>query len=405
MKESEISLFRDIPLYNKVIESRNNFHTDMNSLPLFSKEMIARNFPLGFMNKNMEKAISDGQIEYATTSGTSGLQINIIRNKNWWVAEYQRAYNKNRKLAGITEKNPRIAFLTTAVCSSGVCYISNPSYQERINGNFLSLNSTVDPNTWTKKDIRRIHHELLDYNPGVLQVDPFYLLIFLRKWETNFPNEDLFQPLAIVFSYEYLSRGCKKFISEHYACDLFTAFGSTELGFLFIENENHEMVRATHHEIIEFLPTNDHIREIVVTSWKNKYMPFMRYSTCDLIEVAQEKLSANGRVNTDNLGNIIFHGRKKDLFYGTEKRPISIAMIDDAIFHAMPNLLMYRIKITLSNTFIIEGVISGNTEKAILDVSLQEALSELDAMFSNVIFMQVPSISPSISGKFSLISH
>lgn len=403
MKENEINLFHDIPLYTKIIEDRKPIYNDITDLPFFSKDEIARNFPSGFMNRNLEQAISKEQVEYATTSGTSGLQLNIIREKFWWTEEYKRAYGKNKTLANITKDNPRIALLTTAVCSSGVCYITNPTYQERINGFFLSLNTTADPNTWAEKDILRIHNEMNEYQPGVLQVDPFYLLIFLQKWKRYFPHKKHFQPQAIVFSYEYLSLGCKKFISENYQCCLFSAFGSTELGFLFIENENHDMVRTTRQEIIEFIPIMDNIFEISVTSWKNKFMPFMRYLTGDLIEIKNRSLLNPGRIDIDNFGSVVFHGRKKDMFYDTSEKPISIATMDHTIFQAAPELIMYKIKITITGDLIIEGIIKDQKGKNKIESSLSKALLTLDTRIRKVSFIPVHSISPSISGKYSLL--
>ncbi|AJC68478.1 MULTISPECIES: hypothetical protein [Dickeya] len=405
MLKFDANLFSNIPLYKDFINEDGLSISKIKSLPFFSKEDIARDFPSGFMNADLKNAINDSNVEYATTSGTSGLQLNIIREKNWWIPEYQQAYSKNKQLSRIIDGNRRIAFLTTAVCSSGVCHISNPSYQERINFDFLSLNLTADPNSWTKEDILRMHNEIVDYSPGILQADPLYLLIFLMKWHKYFPDKILYQPSAIVLSYEYLHRGCKKFISDNYRCEVFSAFGSTELGFLFIEDENHDLVRTSESEIIEFIPVCENIYEVVVTSWKNKYMPFVRYTTGDLIELGENTALADGGIDFNKIGKMVFHGRKRELINGINNQKISISMIDDIIFNVEPDLVMYKIKIIKSDSVIIEGILKDRKPKERLALSFSKALSSFDTIFSQVKFIKVNSISPSTSGKFSLITY
>lgn len=129
----------------------------------------------------------------------------------------------------------------------------------------------------------------------------------------------------------------------------------------------------------------------------------MRYLTGDLIEIKNRSLLNPGRIDIDNFGSVVFHGRKKDMFYDTSEKPISIATMDHTIFQAAPELIMYKIKITITGDLIIEGIIKDQKGKNKIESSLSKALLTLDTRIRKVSFIPVHSISPSISGKYSLL--
>lgn len=381
------------------------------AIPMLEKKEIVKAFPHSYMTELVKQAINEGKIEYASTSGTSSEKLMLMRPSDWWKDEFQRGYNYCPTMAGYSMYKHRKACLSTAVCSGNTCFMSNPTYEERIIGNTLYLNSRADPNLWTQDDIRRIGEEMCIYGGELLEVDPVYLAIFLRMREQYGIDDELFQPKYITCSYELITQAHRDYIQSFYHCPVLSLFGSTELGVLFIQDELGAFHRCPERSIVELVPLDGrkHLYELVVTSWKNEYMPLLRYRTNDVVEIAQEDEGGDRQdkklkfMEHESLKIEKLHGRKNDAFYTTKGELVTIGMLDQEVSRCVHVPWQYQLEIN-TDRITFRYLFIEPTDSAF---HAEENFAFLRIWFPEttpIDFIAVESLRNEGSGKFRLVT-
>lgn len=355
------------------------------------KKDIVDNFPKNF-------AISEDDndnIEYATTSGTTSNRMEIIRKKGWWQEEYKRTYQNNLLLKEYLDKNYRKAIFTTAQCSNLICFMDKLPMEKRIINNTLYVNSTFNPWTWSKEDIEQITKELNLFKPYYLDADPVYLAIYLLLYKKYQIQEELYIPKVITLSYEYVSKNIRKYIEECYNTTILNLYGTTEFGYIFIEDEMGKMKLCPDLVNVKLEPIDDknNIYSLIIDSFKNEYMPLINYRVGDMIQATKEEyINFSDKKQVSRMA-----GREKDF----NKIKLPVTTIDD-IFSEYEDILIYQLQYISENKIIIryetknlQSIAREKEEELVLKIAkLNIGVPQIK---------HVQAISPERSGKFAII--
>ncbi len=371
--------FKELPIYK-----------NKKSGEFLVKKDIVDNFPKNFGISEKD----NDNIEYATTSGTTSNRMEIIRPKGWWQEEYKRTYQNNVLLKEYLENQYKKAIFTTAQCSNLICFMDKLPMEKRIIGNTLYVNSTFNPWTWTKEDIKQITKELNLFKPYYLDADPIYLAIYLLLYNKYKIQEKLYIPKVITLSYEYVNKNIRNYIEECYKTTVLNLYGTTEFGYVFIEENGKMKLCPDLIDVrLEPIDLNNDIYSIIIDSCKNEYMPLINYRVGDMIQATKDEY------NNFSKNKIISRmaGREKD--YNKIKLPVTI--IDD-IFNKYKDILVYQLQYVSENKLIIryetknfENLSKEDEDKLLLDIS------KLNIGEPQI--KHVQAISPERSGKFAII--
>ena len=355
------------------------------------KKDIVYNFPHNFN-------ISEGKnYEYATTSGTTSDRMEIIRKPNWWQEEYKRTYSNNEKLKKCFDSQLHKIIFTTAQCSNLVCFVEKPSMEKRTIGNTLYVNNTFNPWDWTKENIVEIINEINYFKPYYLDADPVYLAIFLYLKDKYNIKTKLYCPKIITLSYEFVTKNLKNYIAKHFKTDIRNLYGTTEFGYIFLENENGKMQLCKDLVEVRLLPVmpKNNLYSIIIDSFKNEYMPLLNYRVGDLVSATKDEYT-----NFEKDGIVTsMAGREKDLI----DNKISFSMIDNIINSISERILLYQFYFISDDICNFKYITIDNIELSDNEKSdIKEQLSIIG--FNSVLnFNKVDEISPEMSGKFSII--
>lgn len=373
------------------------------SLPIYknqvnkylTKKDIVSNFPHNF-------EIKEGiEYEYATTSGTTSDRMEIIRKPNWWKDEYKRTYSNEKKLEKYLEEKLHKVIFTTAQCSNLVCFVEKPSMEKRIIGTTLYVNNTFNPWDWTKENVQEIINEINYFKPYYLDADPVYLGVFLYLKEKYKIKTKIFTPSIITLSYEYVTDNLRKYISNYFKTDIRNLYGTTEFGYVFLEDEKGKMRICKDLIDIKLLPINDNknnnIYSIIIDSYKNEYMPLLNYKVGDLVQATSDEYE-----NFDKVGIVSkIAGREKDLI----DNKISFSMLDDIISSISNKILLYQFYFIDKNICNFKYITIDDSE--ILKSEREYIINKLKDIGLNIsiTFSKVEEISPEMSGKFSILKR
>lgn len=356
------------------------------------KKDIVTNFPQNFMITKNDK------YEYATTSGTTSDRMEIIRKVGWWQDEYRRTYSNNSRLNKYLEKSLHKIIFTTAQCSNLICFIDKPPLEKRIIGNTLYVNNSFNPWAWTKNDIEQITYEMNYFKPFYMDADPIYLSVYLFLKEKYEITTKLHIPQIITLSYEFVTENARKYINKYFNTSILNLYGTTEFGYIFLENDKGNMSVCKELVNIKLLPVDKkrQLYTLIVDSYKNEYMPLINYRVGDMVIATEEQF-----LNFDRKYEVTkMAGREKDLINGN----ISSSMIDEVI-GKNENILFYQMYFISNVKAILKYItINGEELNEIEESMILQALNEL-GLNINISFSLVTEIKPEMSGKFATIKR
>jgi phenylacetate-CoA ligase len=256
------------------------------ALPILTKAQLNGQFPMIWMTPGLRAAIAADEVEYASTSGTSGDRLQIVRDRNWWHLEYRRTYAVHPLLAMMDPAQTQKAVLTTSVCSSAVCWRDNPTYDQRIIGRTLHLNTAPDPNRWSAADVAQIVAEIDRWQPDYLDMHGGYGSILARKATAFGIAAPRHRPRVITVSYDFASSAARRQVEAFFGTRTHDLFGATEFGYAFVETDD-GFRPVVDSSAIELLPVAGRldVKRLVITTSKNRHMPLVRYETGDLLIV------------------------------------------------------------------------------------------------------------------------
>jgi phenylacetate-CoA ligase len=381
-----LSLLKDklslIPIYSYL---NNN-----NEVPILDKTDISRNFPDGWLSDDVREAIRVGDAEYVTTTGTNHDRMTLIRPPFFLMKQYFNIWSKHPELSLSWKNGCMRISLTTIRATQHVTKSINPSVKDRtFAGRALYINCSNDPKDWNRSELERMIEEIVDHSPYHLDGDPFYIAYLIKKLKQHKLWDSFPKPETVVHAYEFCTRNVSEYLHQNFKAPIVNLFGSTELGFLFSSSRNIKIESYFSDLDLELIPINkkDNIFSLIVTSFRNPYMPLVRYRTGDCVE------TLDGSNNPSKIVRVC--GREKELFKRRDGRFLAHANLDDVISKHYSNIFQYQIVVSSS------GVLFRYTtfdDSPVGSTGLTSVLEDILSVSCKVEFEE--SIAPGGSGKY-----
>ncbi len=379
----DYSLYKLLPIYKKTFQNES-------AVPILNKQDIVSNFPHDWLTPNIENEIKTGNVEWVSTSGTTSERMQIMRPLNWRAEQLTKTFDQHPLLKKFWDANMTRVSLTTAVCSQTACFKDDPGVEKRKIGNTLYINLSHDPHTWQKSDIERMLGEMKEYSPYFMDANPNYLSIFIKK-VLQFNLLDAFvYPLAITFGYEFTNQNIQYYLTNEFNIPIINIYGSTELGYLLMENNCGNMLDCSEKTLFEYqeVDSENRLYDLIVSSDKNPYMPLIRYKTGDCVQMSDKDTNVVHRVC----------GRTKEILK-TPQKIIPQAFFDDVIFQSSKNIPIYQLY-AFKSTYKLH--FTTLNDEPLCDQEFIKLSENLDNLLNaKCELIHRHSISPALSGKFT----
>lgn len=291
--------------------------------PLLMKRDLVQTLPKVWLPEGTElrAALAAGEIEIVETPGTAGARARVVWKKGALRAAEDRVLASlaaNPAGTSSSDRANNIAVLGPPTRGMGSCHSGDPTYDDRIEGDRLHLNSRQDPFFWTDLVMGRMLEEIERQQTNVIVADPVYateLALFANARGATLPVRDAFVftgSLAAASHEHAVKKVTNVPISEYY--------GTVETGPLLVKraglaasNEDAPWIPANDDVYLEYLPIPGAVPSVcrgaeagricvvVATTLTRAVTPLARFATMDLVE-----LDASG-------APIAMHGRAADV--------------------------------------------------------------------------------------------
>jgi phenylacetate-coenzyme A ligase PaaK-like adenylate-forming protein len=373
-------------------------------MPALTKNDIKEHFPGGMLpdGLNINRGLADGEIELVDTSGTTADRITNIWNQKWWDESERASWKFNSRFDRISYGRHREAILANPRNVGFESNDFNLSMEKRQLDRFLFLNEKTDPATWSPELMNRMVEEIEIFQPEVLEANPSLLARLCRFIAGK--GMSVFQPEAIVFTYEYITQLERRQIGNVFQAPMASSYGTTETGYVFMECEAGRLHQNTEFCRVDFQPFKTGfggplLGRILVTPFQNPWCYFIRFDTGDLATIEESGKCPCGRDSGIILSSL--NGRKANLTLTVEGKPVTLFDLDQAM-SGLPGIDQY--KLIQKDNFTYElHLVSGAHDKTGLERQAEKTLKELYGAKAEINVIFDADISPEISGK-SLIS-
>jgi phenylacetate-coenzyme A ligase PaaK-like adenylate-forming protein len=304
------------------------------ALPALTKKAIRENFPYGLLplGCNLDQALASKEINLVETSGTTDDKVTNIWNQKWWDASEKGSWQLNSLMSQITTGQHREAILVNPKNVGIKSDEIDLPMEKRQLGRFLYLNEKTDPLVWSNRLMDRMVEELNSFQPLVLEANPSYLARLSRYISAN--PQPVYQPLAIVFTYEYPTHFHRRQIESVFHSPLISSYGTTETGYVFMQCEKGLLHQNSDFCHVDFQPFTaaaggPRLGRILVTPLGNPWSFFLRFDTGDIVQLESHGLCPCGRSTGIILSAVA--GRKVNLTLTTAGRIVTLLELDNAL--------------------------------------------------------------------------
>ncbi|AKU96275.1 hypothetical protein AKJ09_02939 [Labilithrix luteola] len=263
-------------------------------LPLLTPAKIRATLPKAWLpeGRDVRAEMAEGKISVVET-GSGDARTRILWDGAWWRRQEDRALRVNpRMLSAMAGEMGayRDSVLWVPERGTGSCGAGDPSYEDRLEGARLHLNSRQDPAFWTESVMTRMLDELALHGTVGLLADPFYLDVLARHAISLGRKLDVkgFVALTRALTTSAHREAIGK-VHDH----VVDVFGAREAGILFVEAEDKKLHHAPSTTHVELLPAKvetpgaENVALVVVTTLDRDVQPLVRYVLGDLVEVAE----------------------------------------------------------------------------------------------------------------------
>jgi phenylacetate-CoA ligase len=376
----------------------------LSKFPFTEKKDIIENFPFNFIDTdkyNFSDLLDSGDVEIVESSGTSEDRIQVFRSKSFhdhWrylTGKGHRIYQENENLRG--------AILTTLNCSRTQCNLANLTFQERQMGGRLLLNRSKNPSLWTADEYKRILEEIEEYRPHILTAHPVYLM-YLERW---CQSEGVQRPKAeaVFLSYDYASLSHIKVAQRWSRTKVFFSYGLTEAFTVAMSCEEGTLHCIPDGCYVEIIENGKNVKpgemgEIVITSFRNEYMPILRYRTGDLaVAGLYENTCSCGR---KGMTITSLEGRLSEVTFSSGGEIISVGKLDRTV-SKVDSIDLYQVEQPSHEDIFLYLVANENYNKD-KEKELRYLLEELYGI-SNISISQVRHLKPTKTGKYRIVNR
>ena len=378
------------------------YPTDLrySAMPPLTKKDIREHFPNILPSyMNVEQGLASGEITLVTTSGTTDDKITNLWNQDWWDASERASWTLNSHMAECATGDHHEAILVNpknvGIASDDV---DLPMEKRRVS-RFLYLNEKTDPLAWSTLILNRMIAELDSFQPAVIEANPSMLARLCRYISST--GKKVFQPRAIVFTYEYPTVLHYRQIGDVFNVPMVSSYGTTETGYVFMQCEHGKFHQNTDFCRVDFEPFRpEHggplLGRILVTPLGNPWNYMLRFKTGDLARIDESGSCPCGRDSGIILSSI--EGRGVNLTLTCEGRLVTLAELDQKMI-TIAGVDEYKLVQTDSRTFLLH-VATRRADRATLSLECVETLKDLYGNEANVTVKFESAIAPEESGKY-----
>ncbi len=397
--------FENVPLYRewKHFDPGSNALLDerYDALPVLTKADMRSHFPLGLMpkQKNLEKGLLSGEIEYTFTSGTTSEKVVNIWNQDWWDRSEAASWKLDRTLSGLSypQKQAKLA----SSLNVGINCEEDLPMDHRILGNTLYLNEKTSILQWQPRHLKRMADELNTFRPVILEANPS-LLARLSWWALD-NGVEIVSPAAIVFTFEFSSAICLAAIRRVFPQAAFvSSYGSTETGFVMEQCEDGLLHQNTEFCRIDFQPVNARygdadVGQIVVSTFDNPWNVIVRFAVGDLIRLHKDGNCTCGR--SEGMLADAVEGRTANVTFSADGGLVTTKKLDDALA-AVSGLRDYHLEQKDGTHYMLEAVMAPGTHENDSRDAIHAVLERIYGK-NGIYHIQLPDrLLPGPAGKF-----
>jgi phenylacetate-coenzyme A ligase PaaK-like adenylate-forming protein len=377
--------------------------TRYQALPVLYKTQIRENFPAGLAppDHDVNRALENGEIGLAHTSGSSDISVTNIWNQKWWDSSERASWKLNSVARDIATGTHPEAILANPLNVGMPSDNGDLSMEERRLSRFLFLNEKTDPARWTPEHMDRMIEELEIFRPVILEANPSFLAKLSRYAIQH--DKKVYQPGLIVFTYEYPTRFHYRQINQVFNSPTASSYGSTETGYVFMQCEEGKFHQNTEFCRVDIQPLkqeygNSEIGRIIVTTFNNPWYYMLRFDIRDLARIDSSGKCACGR----NSGIILsaIEGRAISLTLTCDGKPVTLRTLDDAM-GALTDIDEYRLD-QVDFTRYVLTLVSQYPAKDNLTADATDILRSVYGEKAEVSIKYAEALSPEDSGKYSI---
>jgi phenylacetate-CoA ligase len=368
------------------------------AMPVLTKKEIRESFPQGLVPglRSVADGLHHGEIEYVQTSGTTEEKVTNNWNQAWWNASEIASWKLNTHTAHL-DGTQREAQLASAL-SVGFLSEKDLPMDARCLDRFLFLNEKVSAREWEDRHFQRMVRELADYQPEILEVNPS-LLARLCWWAFDH-GVPLYQPKAILLTYEFISALHVRSIRKVFQSPLVSSYGATEVGYVFMECEHGTMHQNTEFCRVDFQPVKpEHgsadLGRILVTTFGNSWVSLVRFDVGDLGRLDTRTACPCGRREGMRLAAI--EGRLTNVTFTTQGKMVTTKALDDALA-TIENLRDYFVEQNSGSDYAVKLVTIGSADRAMEEA--RAALRVLYGLGAKISLEVCRDLDPAASGKY-----
>ncbi len=270
----------------------------LRGLPLLTRDKVRPTLPKAWFpeGRDAKAELASGAVSIIEV-GAADSRVRVLFSPRWWREQEQRALRIHPRAASVFdgEVGPfREAVLWIPEKGTGSCGSGDPSYDERVEGVRLYLNSRQDPTFWTEPVMVRMLDELALHDTSALLADPFYLDVLARH--AAILNRRLDVRGFIATTRARATRAHREMLARVYSGAVIDVLGAREVGTLFVETPGaggaprmEHAPLGTHVELLRAkvpTPGAEDVALVVVTTLERDVQPLVRYVLGDLVQIA-----------------------------------------------------------------------------------------------------------------------
>ena len=319
----------------------NDYRALLAHLPLLGKQDVRLHFERFLADTvDVGTGLARNALEMTATSGTTSERVQVIADLelNALPDDYESIWAIDN-----VPDMPRTAIFTSPTCMGRDCHLGASSMAERMRGEHtLFLDSTRDLFSIRAPLIEQIAHELEEFSPDFLFVNPIYLHWLALAAERH--GIALKSPRLIVSSYQYMSQCQKQALEQLFAVPVMSFYAATEFGGARqgIQCHRGQLHVREDQSIIEIVQNNTNLGygnlgSVVVTPHANRTFPIIRGVVGDVGRLLDSECSCP----IAHWDVLELHGRSKDMLRVADTW-VTNKQIDDAIADT-PGLAFYQL--------------------------------------------------------------
>ncbi|MCF8256976.1 MAG: hypothetical protein K9J06_05460 [Flavobacteriales bacterium] len=262
-----------IPYYREMFRTIGFYPSDLTSLsqlsalPVLTKDVIRENFDLLY-----DKSASERTYRLHTTSGSTGQKLNFLLPTELLYAKNTAFTYRFYAMAGVMPMDRRVTI-------GGRRFTHKPPYwtYNRAENQLL-----MSAHHLSQRTIDGYLAQISRFSPVFIQGHPsaiYYMADHLLRLGLKAPKG----LKAIFTTGETLTEENRLIIQEAFLAPVYQQYGSGESCFSAQETPDRAGYALNYeHGLVELEGTGD-FRDVIVTSFQNPVMPFIRYRLCDLV--------------------------------------------------------------------------------------------------------------------------